>query len=244
MKLTIYGNNASCPAKDGACSCCLLEADQKNILIDMGNGCLAKLQHHYDLSAINVIIISHLHFDHFADLFCAKYQLETRKSHGERIDRILLLTPALPDWAYNKLSTNNIFEMKTISDNMNLKIPDSSVDVSFIKVSHLVESYGMRFSCNNKIFAYSGDSGLCPELNRIASFAALFLCESSFLAQKEFDETHHLSAKSAANISLEANAEKLVLTHYNPILKEALLDEAKKYFSNVSIAEIFDSFEI
>ena len=41
MRMTVYGNNATCPEADGACSCFLIEADGGRILLDMGNGSLA-----------------------------------------------------------------------------------------------------------------------------------------------------------------------------------------------------------
>ena len=44
MKLTVFGNNATCPEADGACSCYLLQTKGKRILLDMGNGSAAKLQ--------------------------------------------------------------------------------------------------------------------------------------------------------------------------------------------------------
>ena len=97
MRMTVYGNNATCPEADGACSCFLIEAEGRRILLDMGNGSLAKLQKDVDLAALDLIAISHLHFDHFGDLFCAKYQLESRRACGEAIPRIPLLTPRLPD---------------------------------------------------------------------------------------------------------------------------------------------------
>ena len=65
MRMTVYGNNATCPEADGACSCFLIEADGGRILLDMGNGSLAKLQKDIDLAALDLIAISHLHFDHF-----------------------------------------------------------------------------------------------------------------------------------------------------------------------------------
>ena len=79
MKLTVFGNNATCPEADGACSCYLLQTKGKRILLDMGNGSAAKLQKHLPLTQLDAIIISHLHFDHFGDLFCAKYALETKR---------------------------------------------------------------------------------------------------------------------------------------------------------------------
>ena len=54
MRMTVYGNNATCPEADGACSCFLIEADGGRILLDMGNGSLAKLQKDVDLAALDL----------------------------------------------------------------------------------------------------------------------------------------------------------------------------------------------
>ena len=79
MELTVFGNNATCPEADGACACYLVEAAGKKILLDMGNGSLTKLRKKIDLAELDLIVISHLHFDHFGDLFCAKYHLKPEK---------------------------------------------------------------------------------------------------------------------------------------------------------------------
>ena len=141
MRMTVYGNNATCPEADGACSCFLIEAEGRRILLDMGNGSLAKLQKDVDLAALDLIAISHLHFDHFGDLFCAKYQLESRRACGEAIPRIPLLTPRLPAWARAELCTNDVFEPHVIEDGLRFRMGDAALE--FIGTVHLVESYGV-----------------------------------------------------------------------------------------------------
>ena len=158
MRMTVYGNNATCPEADGACSCFLIEADGGRILLDMGNGSLAKLQKDVDLAALDLIAISHLHFDHFGDLFCAKYQLESRRACGEAIPRIPLLTPRLPAWARAELCTNDVFEPHVIEDGLRFRMGDAALE--FIGTVHLVESYGVRLKAEGRTLAYSGDAGV------------------------------------------------------------------------------------
>ena len=50
MKLTVFGNNATCPEADGACSSFLVETEGKKILLDMGNGSLAKIRQNVDIA--------------------------------------------------------------------------------------------------------------------------------------------------------------------------------------------------
>ena len=88
--------------------------------------------------------------------------------------------------------------------------------------------------------------------NKIVKFvkdADLLICDASFSSEnaKEAKEHMHLTAKQDGEIAKFAKVKKLVLTHisqrYDNKLKE-LLDDAKKEFKNVVIAEDFSAFEI
>lgn len=242
MKLTVFGNNATCPEANGACSSFLLTTEGKRILIDMGNGSLSKLQEAVDLKDLDCIIISHLHFDHFGDLFCAKYQLETRKAYGEHIPAIPLFVPQLPQWAEQEISTNGVFDIHTISDGASFD--EASIRLKFIQVKHLIEAYGIRISSEGKTFAYSGDTGLCDSIQQVASRADMFLCEATFTGENAAEQAHHLSAVSAGKIAAKASAAKLLLTHYHSVQGSQLLAEAKSVYPNSVLTEIGKTYTV
>jgi len=243
MKLTVLGNNGTCPARDGACSSFLMEADGRKILIDMGNGSVAKLQHVCGLADIDIIVISHLHFDHLADLFPFKYAIETRKHFGESIDKIRLFIPPVPRWISDEISTNNVFDITYISDN-DVVLFDN-IRVEFFKVPHLIDSFAIRISAGNKVFAYSSDCGVCDRLAEAAKDADLFLCESTFLDAEAGDATHHMSALHAGETAKSAGVKRLLLTHLpDPTREKAYCDEAKTNFSNTSVSHILESYDI
>lgn len=242
MKLTVFGNNATCPEADGACSSFLVEAGPKKILLDMGNGSLAKIRQKVDLADLDIIIISHLHFDHFGDLFCAKYHLETRKAYGEEIHKILLLIPKLPDWAASELSTNDVFEIHTISDGYSFVF--DSIEINFTELVHLIESYGVRIQAGGKTLAYSGDTGICDAVNAVAANADVFLCEATFCSKSNAEEKHHLSSKTAATVACDAGVKKLLLTHFHSNQREMIHTEARKYFDHVTLTEIGGTYAI
>jgi len=243
MTLTILGNDASCPSANGACSCYLLEAENKKILIDMGNGSTAKIQQKMDLAQLDAIVISHLHFDHFGDLFCAKYQLETRAACGEKIKKIPLLIPGLPHWAKTELVSNDMFQIITVTGGFSWVLPESDISIAFTGMKHLIESYGLRVQSEGRIFAYSGDTGLCDQIYSVANGADLFLCESTFLSGKE-ESAHHLSAESAAQIARESGVRLLVLTHLQHKMHSQLLLSARKYFDRTAVSDIFSRYSV
>ena len=93
----------------------------------------------------------------------------------------------------------------------------------------------------------------CPNPNtiKIAKDSDLLICESTHNEQgKELAKKHkHLTAKQAAQIAKSSNSKKLILTHLSQRnetkhAQKQLLQEAKKVFKNVSIAEDLDSLEI
>ncbi len=66
-------------------------------------------------------------------------------------------------------------------------------------------------------FAVVIDTLPCPQAIQIAKDARMLLCESTYLEEhKELAfQHHHLTAKQAAQIALEAGAKELVLTHFS-----------------------------
>jgi len=214
MELCVIGNNGTCPQKDGACSSYLLTIDSgERILIDAGNGSLSKLWHICDPAFLDAIIISHLHFDHMADLFAIRYLLESRKYYGEPIDPIRLYIPDMPEWMDAEIASSGVFDIVPIHDGKAEKIFGDIV--SFALVEHLIESYAVRIEADNRTFVYSGDSGMCTQLIEAAKNADLFLCESTFLKEPVQPCNHHLSVEQAAQAAFSAGVSKLLLTHFS-----------------------------
>lgn len=214
MKLTVFGNNATCPEADGACSCYLLQTKGKRILLDMGNGSAAKLQKHLPLTQLDAIIISHLHFDHFGDLFCAKYALETKRAYGENLKPIPLFIPALPQGQARSYARTTC--SKSIRSRMAQRMTSMKCILLFFAVKHLIESYGVRISAEGKTFAYSGDTGVCEGLYKVASGADAFLCESTFCAGETAEESHHLERAYRGADCQGCGVKQLFMTHYLP----------------------------
>ena len=67
MKLTVLGCAGSFPGPDSACSAYLVEADGFRLLLDFGTGSLSALQRYASLTAVDAIMLTHLHADHMFD---------------------------------------------------------------------------------------------------------------------------------------------------------------------------------
>ena len=75
MRLTVLGKSPSWQDADGACSGYLLEDGDTAVLLDCGNGVFSKLRKFRDYTAVDAVVLSHLHADHFLDLVPYAYAL-------------------------------------------------------------------------------------------------------------------------------------------------------------------------
>lgn len=85
-------------------------------------------------------------------------------------------------------------------------------------------------------FAYVVDTRYCANAVKLARGAHLLLCESTYLEEhRHLAEKHyHLTAKQASEIALEAEAEKLILTHFSAryLYHKEFEEEARQLFPN------------
>src|SRR2546428_11403436 len=68
MRLTVLGKSPSWQDAGGACSGYLVEERDTAVVVDCGNGVFSKLRRFRDYTAVDAVIISHLHADPFLDL--------------------------------------------------------------------------------------------------------------------------------------------------------------------------------
>lgn len=91
------------------------------------------------------------------------------------------------------------------------------------------------------------DTRFCEQAIEIARDAKVLICESTYLeADRDLAHKHfHLTAKQAAQIAKEANAQQLILTHFSARYQDLFpfVAQAKEIFENVDVAEDLKRFE-
>jgi ribonuclease Z len=95
---------------------------------------------------------------------------------------------------------------------------------------------------------YSGDTRPTKSLLRLAEGADLLIHEATFddeLLDKAIEDGHSTPSQ-AAETAKKAKVKKLILTHLSSRYKntQPLLEQARKFFSNVAIAEDFMEIEV
>ncbi|HSX03325.1 MAG TPA: ribonuclease Z [Rhabdochlamydiaceae bacterium] len=98
------------------------------------------------------------------------------------------------------------------------------------------------------VFALVIDTSYCQAAIDIAKDAKILLCESTYTEKHRelAEEYQHMTAKQAALIAKEANAQHLILTHFSARYQDLneFLEEARPIFPNTDVAEDFKVFPI
>lgn len=241
MKVTIVGCSGSYPGPDSPASCYLLEADGFRMLLDFGSGSLGALQRHIGLYDVDAICLSHLHADHCLDM-CG-YHVARTYGPAAPYPKVPVYAPAnapvrlsaaygMPD----EPGLETAFDFVPLAPG-SFEIGPFTLTAGL--VNHPVEAYGFRVASGGKSVAYSGDTGECDELVRLASGTDLLLCEASFIEQPGLPTDLHLTGRQAAEHAAKADVGRLVLTHLVPWNDQAtVLDDASRggYHGPVELA--------
>lgn len=238
VRLTILGCCGSIPGPNLAASGYLLEADGFTIGIDLGNGTLARLQAVRDPFELDALVLSHLHPDHCAD-FSALTVL--RRYHpappfDTREHRLPVYAPkeapsrlanAYAPHEAERLETDlsDVFEFHALSPEA---VRIGPFQVTPVPVEHPTESFGVRVTDGTHTFAYTGDTGDCPALDRLAEGVDVLLAEATWTHAADRPRGLHLSGREAGELAQRARVGRLLLTHVAPWTdSDAVLREAR-----------------
>jgi ribonuclease BN (tRNA processing enzyme) len=214
MRLTVLGCAGSFPGPEAACSAYLVEADGFRLLVDFGNGSLGALQRYAGLNAIDAILLTHLHLDHFLD--ACIYVVVRRYSPGGSHPPIPVYAPAgAPDRlaAAYSADASPLDDVYTFYGLQPGTFPIGPFTVTVDRVNHPVETYGVRLEHGGGVIAYSADTAPCDALVRLAQGADLFLCEASYLDGTPHPPDLHLTGGQAGEAATKAGVGQLLLTH-------------------------------
>lgn len=220
IDLVVLGSTGSFPGPDKPCSGYLFKGPDGNLLVDLGPGTMGNLQKFHDMDDIDAVLITHLHPDHYSDLFVFAIYLEffskrTRplrllgpKGSRERLSSMKWQSDAgLPDiFTYEELPTNGSFELAGF--NVSTCINCHSEPANALRISTL--------SNPPVSITYTSDTALCDEVTQLSMNSDLLLAESTWLEAPIPDQVGHMTPKDAAILARTSGSKELVLTHIWP----------------------------
>ena len=240
----------------------LLQAAGKNILLDCSEGIRARLEHiQFDYFQLDAVCITHFHPDHF-NLDSLLQSLFVRAKRGGVTKKLTIYGPPkiaehLADFLNRKndpdfwsLIMPKVLHLEffEFSDQQPYQLAPGLRLCPYAVAHGNMDAYALRFVIDNKIFAYSGDSGVCAGLVAAAKSAEFFLCEAAYDSSDEIPPvTSHLSPRLAGKVAQNAVAKKLLLTHYTGLDSPTMMQEAVRksgFAGDIELATDFARFQL
>jgi len=221
MKAIFLGTNGWYDTETGNTICTLIQSEGFDILLDAGNG-LHRADRYLDGRKPTFLFLSHFHIDHIEGLHTlAKFRFtEGLVICGPEGCRAILggilnqpFTVPLADLPY---------PVRII------EIPEDAASIPFpvevLPMLHSSLTLGYRFALDGCFIAYCPDTGYCENAVTIARKADLLITECAYKNGQSLEGWPHLTPETAARIAREADAKRLVLTHFDASVYRSLYE--------------------
>ncbi len=166
MRLTVLGCAGSFPGPDSACSAYLIEADGFRLLMDFGTGSLSALQRYAGLTAVDAVLLSHLHCDHMLD--ACSYVVVRRYAPDGPYPPLPLFGPSgareriAAAYGPDEGPLDDVYTFYSLQPGT---FPIGPFMVTVDRVDHPVETYGARIEHGGRALAYSADTAPCDAVH-------------------------------------------------------------------------------
>jgi len=238
LTLTVLGCSGTYAAPGGACSGYLVDDGHTHVWIDAGSGTLANLQRHIDLSAVDAVVLSHEHPDHWSDL---EGFVNVLRYIVPR-EGVAVYAPAgLRERTY--VETEPHLAWHTVAEGHRVSV--GTLDLSFSRTDHGPETMAVRVDGGGRSLGYSADTGPGWSLEALGPGLDLALCEATVPEHLE-GTMQHLSAGQAGTSAHAAGAGRLLLTHLWPTLDrdQSRRDGAEAFGGPVEVATVGGRYEV
>lgn len=235
MELVVLGCDGTWPSPGGAASGYLLRHEGFTVWTDLGTGTMANLQTHVDLLDVGAVVVSHVHSDHFVDLF--PYFYARRYGGPEPAPPIPLFAPPGTDERIRAMLSQAGAEEFDVCFTLHEVEPGEGFEagpfrVRTARMAHPIPTLGLRFEVGGASVAYSADTGPTEMLVDLARGADLLIAEASWQEDgTEYPPGVHMTAREAGEHARKAEVGSLILTHIQPIFsRERSREEAAGEF--------------
>ncbi|MCX6901867.1 MAG: MBL fold metallo-hydrolase [Verrucomicrobia bacterium] len=245
LKITIIGDSSCIPDVKRETACFLINGKH---LVDTGWCAALKMREHgFDPLALESIIITHFHQDHYIGLPQLLFYVGLRKRPGpplnivgpsENLQRVVeaadafLQVPRFPELAVNRklvpLTAGDKFELADLHFDTFAARHTSGKD----RVEQALV-YKVTDKASGACAVFTGDTHPHPPIAGFAKGASLLIHDGA-----------HTPPKDAAQIAQQAGVKKLVLIHYNQNRAAKILAEARSVFPNTELAEEGHTLEV
>ncbi len=203
MRLTLLGVYGPFPVSCGGCSSYLIEDDDTHILLDCGSGALSRLLRRIPLTALDAVVLSHMHADHAGEIDLIRYALE----FGQGKTPMRVYSPEI------ETLKRSVFEPIEAVDGMIIQI--GSLTLQFFTMHHAVPTVGVRITDRmGHVLFYTGDTAYFEGLIEAARNADLLLADACLADESNTKALrNHMTGEQVAMLGHKANCKRILFTH-------------------------------
>lgn len=247
LRLDIVGAGPAYTDRPGATGAAYLVRDGTTaILLDLGQGSFPRLAGLLDPGALDAVLISHLHPDHFVDLVALRHFLRWGPGSPRRVR---VVGPGGLADRLDALHGEPGFTAATLDveplEPGALAIGSMSVEVQ--PVTHDGPSYAFRVSSTNGGgLVYTGDCGRAADLDALIRGGDTLLAEVTFGAGPVAPDAAHLDGPGVGALARRCAVDRVLLTHLLMDRDEAETVEAvqRLFDGPVTMVQPGDRFSI
>jgi len=238
LTLTVLGCSGTYAAPGGACSGYLVGDGLTRLWVDAGPGTLANLQRHVGFHAVDALVLTHEHPDHWTDL---EGFFNVCRFVAERRGVPVFAPAGLQERTYQP--TDPVFTWQDVDDGDQVEV--GSLSLSFSRTDHPPPTMAVRVDAGGRSLGYSADTGPEWSLEALGPGVDLALCEASLSSPLE-GTMQHLSARQAGASARAAGAGRLVLTHLWPTLDPATSrrEGSEAFEAPVEVATVNQTYDV
>ncbi|OGO54977.1 MAG: hypothetical protein A2Z32_09605 [Chloroflexi bacterium RBG_16_69_14] len=249
MLLSVAGAGPAYTDRPGASGAAyLVRAGASSLLLDLGQGSFPRLAGLLDPAALDAVVISHLHPDHFIDLVPLRHYLRYEKPPS----RVRVVGP---DGLSTRLDALN-GEEGFCSSALDIEALTAGrqvigrFELEIARVTHTDSSFGFRVSAagggrpGEVGLVYSGDCGRAEDLDALARPGDTLLCEVSFGPGPVAPGAQHLDGPAVGELARRVGAGRVLLTHLQMGFgRTATIDSVRARFDGGPVELVDPGFE-
>jgi ribonuclease BN (tRNA processing enzyme) len=221
VRITVLGKSPSWQDAGGACTAYLIREGKFALVLDSGSGSFAKLRRAHDYLAVDAVLITHLHSDHFFDLVPFSYALSYGRGAEREHPPALFAPPGAGEVFRAMLGAWGKADLIETAFDLHEYDPDSGLELGPLRVRmrevpHFTRTFAVELSTGGTRFVFGADCAPNDALVEFARDADLLIVEATLTTpEPEGEPRGHLTALEAGEHGRRAGVKRLVLTHFS-----------------------------
>ena len=222
LRLTVLGCSTAAPHADWPAAGFLVDHGDTTLMLDAGQGSVRRLQRFMDPTALDALVIGHMHADHYLDVVGLRYLFPWGQTAERRLpvyvppggaSRIESLATAISE---RPGFFDASFAIEAFDPDRPLVI--GPLTIRFVRGRHYVPAWGVVIDApDGSRLAYTGDTGPSDAVVEAVRDADLLLVEAALRSSRDDDEERgHLTPEEAIELATRSGARSALLVHYAP----------------------------